>query len=105
MITTRAPSHDTAIKHTAAALAPLLESARTFWAFATDAPPPTPAWRCATCHRDAHAASVTDPTCCIRCARPSARPNPYAWRATVFGHIRKVSPFSAACWESEETND
>jgi hypothetical protein len=37
MITTRASSRDTAIKHTAAALAPLLESARSFWAFATAA--------------------------------------------------------------------
>lgn len=88
-------------RHTATQLAPLLESARCYWAFATDAHPPQAAWRCATCGRDTHAPSVSDPSLCLGCAPRSTRPNPYAWRPAPFGRIRKVSPFVAALWESE----
>lgn len=65
------------------------------------APRPHPAargpWCCAQCGRDAHAASVVDPSVCLRCAR--ALGLRIEWKPAPFGKIRKVAPAAAARWE------
>lgn len=69
------------------------------------APPPPPADVCCIdFRRGVFAASIHDPTCCTRCARvkaAEAAAKRYAWRPTIFGHIRIVPASEAQRWQEE----
>lgn len=62
-------------------------------------PPPAPDARCCAAFRQGvFAASIHDPTCCVRCWQ-ARQALPYRWRVVPFGRIRRVPPAEAAQWE------
>ena len=70
--------------------------------FDLPAAPPLPETLCCDdFRRGVFAASVADPTCCVRCAaqrRQLAQAERYTWRAVSFGRIRRVPLHEARTW-------
>lgn len=64
--------------------------------------PPLPETLCCDgFRRGVFAASVADPSCCVRCAaarRAEAQAARYAWRVVSFGRIRRVPAHEAQRW-------